>query len=81
MKHIKFPKEVKETMCDKNDGLPVQTALRVNVYSIMERAIEEGIDYGWSRAYKYTDTPDEDAIKNSIRNEIMNSITEVFNFD
>ena len=58
-----------------------QNALKVNVYEVLRRAIEEGTEYGYMRAYKHTDTPDEDTIKNEIVQGIMNSICEYFVFD
>tara|TARA_R110000823_G_scaffold207572_1_gene338122 strand:- start:506 stop:685 length:180 start_codon:yes stop_codon:yes gene_type:complete len=47
---------------------------------ILKAAIEEGIDSGYARAFKHTDTPNELTIKESIDNEIWNNIYEVFDF-
>jgi hypothetical protein len=41
-------------------------------------AIKNGIDYGWNRAHKHTDTPNENLIKQEIENQIWNSIYEWF---
>jgi hypothetical protein len=55
--------------------------MKVKTYAILERAIEEGIAYGYTRAFKHTDSPSEDSIKNEILNSVMNSINEVIEFD
>jgi hypothetical protein len=55
--------------------------IRVNSYMVLTRAIEEGISYGYRRAFKHSDDPDEDHIKDEIYTAIMNSICEVFQFD
>ncbi len=57
------------------------TSLRPNTYAILSRAVEEGAKFGYLRAFKYTETPSEDMILESIHREIMNAITEVFVFD
>lgn len=56
---------------------------RVNVYIVIERAVEEGIAYGWRRSFKYDDTPvTEDgprahAAKEALRDAIMGAFDEV----
>jgi hypothetical protein len=50
-------------------------------YNILTRAIEEGMNSGFRRAYKHTDAPNEEQIKENIMREIMNNICEVFSFD
>ena len=48
---------------------------------ILEQAIEEGVKRGYHRAFKYDDSPREDAILASIENCVMSSIYEYFTFD
>lgn len=55
--------------------------LKVNVYSVLEECIEIGINGGWNRAYKHTDKPEEDHIKEQILHYIMLQISEKFKFD
>lgn len=55
--------------------------MKVKTYTVLERAIEEGIAYGYRRAFKHTETPSEEAIKSEILNSVMNSISEVVDFD
>jgi hypothetical protein len=48
---------------------------------LLERCIEDGIMMGMSRAYKHTDTPDDQKIKESIHEAVMQEIGEWFFFD
>ena len=54
--------------------------MQVNDYLVMERAVEEGISYGYMRAYKYTDTPTPEMVKDAIRQSVMNEICDWFKF-
>jgi hypothetical protein len=50
-------------------------------YTILLRAVEEGCKMGYNRAHKHTDNPPQHQIEDSIVNEVMNAICEVFSFD
>ena len=45
---------------------------------VLELCIKQGIDLGWMRAHKHTDTPSEDLIKQEIEEEIWNQVWEWF---
>ena len=55
--------------------------IQVKLYSIIQRAVEEGIEMGYNRAYKYTDTPTRDIMVENLEREIMNSLSEVIDFE
>lgn len=59
----------------------VAGGIRVRAYEVLRRAIEEGVTYGWRRAHKHTDTPDEETIKDQLVTAILNEVSEVFDFD
>jgi hypothetical protein len=59
----------------------VTGGMRVRAYDVLRRAIEEGVEYGWRRAHKHTDTPDEETIKDQIVTGILNEVCEIFDFD
>jgi hypothetical protein len=59
----------------------VAGGMRVRPYDVLRRAIEEGIEYGWRRAHKHTDTPEAEAIKDQILTGILNEVSEFFDFD
>ena len=48
--------------------------MKVKMYPLIERIIEEGIEAGWNRAHKHTDAPIEETIKNCIQEYIMKSV-------
>lgn len=47
----------------------------------MSMAVEQGVNYGYTRAFKHTDTPDEQAIKQAIYDAVINEICENFTFE
>lgn len=47
-------------------------------FYILGDAIESGIAMGYERAFKHDDNPSSDVIKQSIYEEVINSIFEVF---
>jgi hypothetical protein len=55
----------------------IGTHVRINAYEIISRAVEEGVGYGYRRAYKHTDKPTEAHMTTEIENAVMNSLTEV----
>jgi hypothetical protein len=53
----------------------------VKVYEVIRRAVEEGVAYGYQRAFKHTDTPSEETIKEQIEHAVMNAVSEVIDYD
>lgn len=56
-------------------------AVHLKTYHIIHRAIEEGVDYGYCRAYKYTSEPTESHLKQAIQDAIMIALDEIIDFD
>ena len=48
---------------------------------VLERAVEEGIAYGLTRAFKHTAKPTREQIADAIEIAVMGSIDEVFAFE
>lgn len=55
--------------------------MKANIYKLLCRCVEDGIAYGWNRAHKHVDDPDEHAIKAEIEQAVINEICEWFTFD
>jgi len=55
--------------------------MKVRMYRLIERLIDEGIEAGWQSAHKHTDSPTEDRIKHCIERYINLGFDEVFQFD
>ncbi len=60
---------------------PVEGGMRVKSYPVLVRAVEEGVRYGWNRAYKHTATPTPDHVQDAIAQAVLNEIAEYFTFD
>jgi len=55
--------------------------MKAKDFKVLERAIEEGVNFGLSRAYKHTENPGDGIIKDNINREVLNEICEMFTFD
>ena len=55
--------------------------MKPKVYQLLMQCIEDGVEFGYHRASKHTDTPSDDDIKQSIIREIDNQICEWFDFE
>ena len=64
---------------DEDKTVPVQ--VRVRLYGLVERAVEEGIAYGYRRAHKHVDDPTEATIKTEILNAVMDTLSDVIAFE
>ena len=53
----------------------------MKVYSIIDRAVEEGVAYGIRRAHKYHDNPSDDVLQEEIERGVMHALSEVIDFD
>lgn len=49
-------------------------------YDLLDRCIEDGIQLGWQRAHKHTDTPDPIWIREQIHQAVMFEIYQWFEF-
>jgi len=54
--------------------------VQIDTYKIIARAVEEGINYGWNRAHKHVDNPNEHHIKQEIEQAVLNSLSELLIF-
>lgn len=55
--------------------------LQFRLYSITENAVANGVSYGWHRAHKYQDKPDETTFKEEMIKAVMSSLEEVIRFE
>ena len=55
--------------------------MKVKMYRLIERLIDEGIEAGWQSAHKYTPYPTEDRIKHCIERYTHLGFMETFEFD
>ena len=64
----------------QDDKVEIEGSIKVRTYTLLSRAIEEGVEYGLRRAYKHTDKPDHETFLKEIMNAVMSNIDEVFVF-
>ena len=58
-------------------AVSVSTSLTLDIYRLIDRAVEEGIAYGWMRAHKHTATPDPEYVKDELGRAVMGSLSEI----
>ena len=58
-------------------------SLRLRAYTVVSRAVEEGIAHGIQRYSKYNDTPitTRDSLHEHLAREILNALCEVVEFE
>lgn len=59
----------------------VKNVVQLNVFTVVEKAVEEGAAYGVRRAYKHTDSPSQDEIIEQVRQGVLNALCEVIDFE
>ena len=57
-----------------------EVLLKWNTYGLIQRAVEEGITYGLSRAHKHTDVPTQADLSIAIENAIMSELSSIIDF-
>lgn len=50
-------------------------------YLLLDRCVEEGVMLGYARAHKHNDCPDEECIKDAIREAVMHAVSDWFDFE
>jgi hypothetical protein len=55
--------------------------MKVKMYKLIQEIVESGVNAGYNRAHKHTDTPIAETIKHCIEEYIMNGFDEAFEFD
>jgi hypothetical protein len=58
----------------------MKITIKLKVYPLIERAVEEGVGRGYLRAHKHTDTPDQETLKDHILQAVMNELCEIIDF-
>ncbi len=55
--------------------------MKPKLYPVLQMAVEEGVNHGLNRAYKYTDTPTRDQVVSAVSDCVLNSICEWFDLE
>lgn len=55
--------------------------MRFRIYELISDAVDAGIEFGVNRAFKHTDRPTMEDIKNTLQHELMLSLGKVIDFE
>jgi|SanBayMetagenome_1026888.scaffolds.fasta_scaffold30160_2 hypothetical protein len=55
--------------------------MKVDEYKVLVMCIENGVQVGWNRAHKHSDTPEPHYVQSCIDEAVLHEIFEYFNFD
>lgn len=55
--------------------------MKANEYQVLQTAVDEGVGWGFVRAYKYTEEPTEDQLKEAIKQAVLDAICDWFKLD
>lgn len=55
--------------------------IELNKYKIIQKEVEQQVEYGYNRAHKHSDTPDKDFIIDQIVYAVMLGLSEIINFE
>jgi hypothetical protein len=55
--------------------------MKPNIRAILERCINEGLDYGYNRAHKHTNTPTRAVMLDEMEQAVWHEINEYFIFE
>lgn len=55
--------------------------MKVREYELLNDCVQRGVQMGWTRAHKHTDSPTPDHIQMAILDAVMLSVAEYFIFD
>ena len=55
--------------------------IKVNTRAVVADALARGIDAGYDKAFKHTDKPSADAIKDSIEQYVWDALNEYVKFE
>lgn len=55
--------------------------MKVREYTLLSECVERGVQVGWTRAHKHTNTPSFDQLHSAITDAVMLSVAEYFVFE
>ena len=56
-------------------------SMKPKILPVLEMCIENGLNYGYTRAFKHDDNPSEEFITNTIKESIMHELSEWFDYE
>lgn len=62
-------------------AMQISANIKLNAYSVVMRAVQEGIQSGLRRSYKHTPSPSFALLAQELENAISLNLSEVIDFD
>ena len=56
-------------------------SMRIKAYPVLVRCIDEGVRYGYNRAFKHCETPGEKEICEAVYQAVLNELCDWFTFE
>ena len=54
--------------------------LRLRIYTVVSRAVEEGVSHGIRRAHKYAVRPTRESLQDHLEREVLSALCDVIDF-
>jgi hypothetical protein len=70
-----------KTMSKPQMKSKITGTVKIKIYEVVRRAVEDGVARGWQRAHKHTETPPQETIIENVIEAIMGDICEVLDFE
>lgn len=61
--------------------LRLDASMRLKAYDIVADAVDQAVSYGWTRAHKHTNEPDECTICDCIFEAVTSALCEIIDFN
>ena len=58
-----------------------RVGMRLRAYEVVDRAVERGVEWGWTQAHKFEKKPDEALLKDQIQAHVMLELHEIIDFE
>jgi hypothetical protein len=55
--------------------------MKGNEYKVLEEAVDEGVNWGFVKAYKHHEAPSEEQVREAVKSAVMTSVCEWFRMD
>jgi hypothetical protein len=55
--------------------------MKANEYKVLEEAVDEGVNWGFVKAYKHNQSPSEEEVREAVKAAVMTSVCEWFRID
>ena len=62
-------------------SLGVRGLVKVDVYKVIQDAVERGVRYGYSRAHKHVEHPGEEHLCQEVYTSVMNELCDLLKFE